>query len=55
MLSSVLIVSNILITASFAPPCAGPHKDTIPALIHANGLANELPVILTVEVEAFYS
>lgn len=38
-----------------APPWAGPHKETIPALIQANGLAKELPVILTVDVEAFYS
>jgi len=38
-----------------APPCQGPHKAVIPAAIQANGLANEEPAILTVEVDAFYS
>ena len=41
----------MLRTASSAPPCEGPHKDPIPAAIHAKGLASELPAIRTVEVE----
>jgi len=49
------MVSSISITASFAPPWAGPHRETIPAEIQAKGLAKDDPVILTVEVEAFYS
>jgi len=50
-----LISFNIYNTASLAPPCQGPHKAVIPAAIQANGLANEEPAILTVEVDAFYS
>lgn len=42
-------------TASLAPPCAGPQSDAMPADIQTNGLAKELPVILTVDVEAFCS
>jgi len=38
-----------------APPWAGPQSEAIPAEIQANGLARDEPVILTVEVEAFYS
>ena len=49
------ILSSILSTASLAPPCAGPHKDAIPAAIQANGLAPEDPASLTVEVDAFCS
>ena len=49
------ISSSIFITASFAPPCAGPHKDAIPAAIQANGLAPDEPASLTVEVDAFCS
>ena len=39
--------------ASFAPPCAGPHKQAIPEAIQAKGFAPEDPASLTVEVEAF--
>lgn len=46
---------NILSTASLAPPWYGPHKAVIPAAIQANGLANDEPAILTVDVDAFYS
>ena len=49
------ISSNIVKTASLAPPWYGPHKEPIPAAIQANGFANELPAIRTVEVEAFCS
>jgi len=42
-------------TASFAPPCAGPHNDAIPAAIHAKGFAKLEAAIRTVEVDAFYS
>ena len=49
------ISSSIFITASFAPPCAGPHNDAIPEAIQAKGLAPDDPASLTVEVEAFCS
>jgi hypothetical protein len=52
---SVPISLSIFSTASLAPPWYGPHSAVIPAAIHANGLANDDPAILTVEVEAFYS
>lgn len=55
LLPYLCIYSNIVNTASFAPPWYGPHNDPIPAAIHANGLANELPAILTVDVDAFCS
>ena len=55
MLFRLPISSNIRKTASLAPPWYGPHSAVIPAAIHANGLANDDPAILTVEVEAFYS
>ena len=55
MLSAVPISSSIFSAASFAPPCAGPHKDATPAAIHANGFAPEDPANLTVDVEAFCS
>jgi hypothetical protein len=47
------IFYNIVRTASLAPPWYGPHNEPIPAAMQANGLAKELPAILTVEVEAF--
>ena len=47
--------SSMLKAASFAPPCAGPHKQAIPAAIQAKGLAPEEPASLTVEVDAFCS
>jgi len=49
------ISSNISKQAWFAPPWAGPHREAIPADTQAKGFAKELPVSLTVEVEAFYS
>lgn len=55
ILSSCSIALSILITASFAPPWAGPHRLATPADNTAQGLAKEDPAILTVEVEAFYS
>ena len=42
-------------TASFAPPCSGPHSAEIPALIEAYRLAWVLPTSRTVEVDAFCS
>eukprot|EP00443_Scrippsiella_acuminata_P094175 CAMPEP_0115547950 /NCGR_PEP_ID=MMETSP0271-20121206/93915_1 /TAXON_ID=71861 /ORGANISM="Scrippsiella trochoidea, Strain CCMP3099" /LENGTH=129 /DNA_ID=CAMNT_0002981407 /DNA_START=790 /DNA_END=1180 /DNA_ORIENTATION=- len=54
-LSFVPIASNIAITASFAPPCAGPQREATPAAIQAYGFACELPAMRTVEVEAFCS
>ena len=47
------ISSSILITASFAPPCAGPQSDAIPDAIQAKRLAPDDPANLTVEVDAF--
>ena len=47
--------SSICKQASFAPPCAGPHKQATPAAIAANGFAPEEPAKRTVEVEAFCS
>src|SRR6478736_7008483 len=41
--------------ASLAPPCAGPHRQAMPAAMQANGLAPEEPAIRTVEVEALCS
>src|SRR5205823_2880612 len=41
--------------ASFAPPCAGPHKHATPAAIAANGLVPLEAHRRTVEVEAFCS
>lgn len=55
LVPSLLISYNMVNTASFAPPWYGPHNDPIPAAMQANGLARELPAILTVEVEAFCS
>ena len=55
MFSIDSISSNMFITASFAPPCAGPHNDAIPEAMHANGFAPEDPAKRTVEVDAFCS
>lgn len=33
------MLSSILSTASFAPPCAGPHSAAIPEATHAKGFA----------------
>eukprot|EP00982_Pelagococcus_subviridis_P014139 31308-Pelagococcus_subviridis.AAC.8 len=41
MFSTLPISSSISSTASFAPPCAGPHSDATPAATHANGFACE--------------
>ena len=49
------IFSSICKHASFAPPCAGPHKQATPAAMAANGLVPEEPAKRTVEVEAFCS
>jgi len=45
----------MLITASLAPPWAGPHRLAMPAAMHAYGFARLLPAILTVLVLAFCS
>ncbi len=49
------ISSSICRAASLAPPCAGPHRQAIPAAMQANGFAPEEPASRTVEVEAFCS
>jgi hypothetical protein len=49
------ICSSILITASFAPPCAGPQSADIPAAIAEYGFVPELPARRTVEVLQFCS
>ena len=49
------ISSSMFRHASFAPPCAGPHRQAIPAEMQANGLAPDEPARRTVEVEAFCS
>ena len=53
--SFVPISPSMVSTASFAPPCAGPHSDAIPAAMQANGLAPDDPASRTVEVDAFCS
>ena len=55
MRSTVPISSSILSAASLAPPCAGPHRQAMPAAMQANGLAPDDPASRTVEVEAFCS
>ena len=45
----------MLSAASLAPPCAGPHRQAMPAAMQANGLAPDEPASRTVEVEAFCS
>ena len=55
MLSTVPISSSIRNTASFAPPCAGPQSDAMPAAMHANGFAWLDPAMRTVLVLAFCS
>ena len=55
MLSGEPISSSMWITASLAPPCAGPHSEAMPAATLANGLARELDASRTVEVLAFCS
>ena len=49
------ISSSIANTASFAPPCAGPHRLAMPAATHANGFALDDPAMRTVLVLAFCS
>src|SRR5512145_1550760 len=41
--------------ASFAPPCAGPHKHATPAAIAANGFVPDDAQSRTVDVDAFCS
>ncbi len=41
--------------ASFAPPCAGPHRQATPAAIAANGLVPDEAHSRTVDVDAFCS
>ncbi len=41
--------------ASFAPPCAGPHRHATPAAIAANGLVPDDAHSRTVDVDAFCS
>ena len=53
--STVPISCSMLSAASFAPPCAGPHRQAMPAAMQANGLAPDDPARRTVEVEAFCS
>jgi hypothetical protein len=53
--STVPICSSIASTASFAPPCAGPHSAEMPEEIAAYGFAPVLPARRTVEVLAFCS
>src|SRR5207302_10370149 len=55
ILSTEPISDSIASAASLAPPCAGPHRQAMPAAIQAKGLATEEPAIRTVEVEAFCS
>jgi hypothetical protein len=55
MRSGVPISSSILSAASLAPPCAGPHRQAMPAAMQAKGLAPDEPASRTVEVEAFCS
>src|SRR5438128_9746927 len=49
------ISASIFSAASLAPPCAGPHRQAMPAAIQANGLAPDEPDRRTVEVDAFCS
>src|ERR1700738_3507793 len=55
ILSTVPISASIASAASLAPPWAGPHRQAIPAAMHAKGLAPDEPAIRTVDVEAFCS
>jgi hypothetical protein len=55
MRSTEPISASIFSAASLAPPCAGPHRQAMPAAMQANGLAPEEPASRTVEVEAFCS
>src|SRR5215468_9317889 len=55
ILSTEPISDSIASAASLAPPCAGPHRQAMPAAMQANGLAPEEPAMRTVEVEAFCS
>ncbi len=55
MRSTVPISRSIRRQASFAPPCAGPHRQATPAAMQAKGLAPEEEARRTVEVEAFCS
>jgi hypothetical protein len=41
MFPSDPISANMRSTASFAPPCAGPHREAMPAAMQAKGLACE--------------
>src|ERR1700731_729456 len=55
ILSTVPMSASIASAASLPPPCAGPHRQEMPAARQANGLAPDEPAIRTVEVEAFCS
>src|ERR1700731_746402 len=55
ILSTEPIPDSIASAASLAPPCAGLHRQAMPAAMQANGLAPEEPAMRTVEVEAFCS
>jgi hypothetical protein len=55
ILSTVPISRSMFSAASLAPPCAGPHRQAMPAAMQAKGLAPEEPARRTVEVEAFCS
>ena len=49
------MASSIGMQVSFAPPCARPQSEAMPAAMQAKGLAWELAAMRTVEVEAFCS
>ena len=55
MFSTLPISSSISSTASFAPPCAGPHSAETPAEIAEYGFAPVEAARRTVEVLAFCS
>ena len=49
------ISESMFSAASFAPPCAGPHRHAMPAATHANGFAPDELASRTVDVDAFCS
>mmetsp|Transcript_51749 Transcript_51749/g.118901 ORF Transcript_51749/g.118901 Transcript_51749/m.118901 type:complete len:214 (-) Transcript_51749:221-862(-) len=55
MCSTEPISASMRSTASLAPPCAGPHREAIPAAMHAKGLACDEEAMRTVDVLAFCS
>src|SRR5688572_16453641 len=55
MFLTLSMCASIFSTASFAPPCAGPHRLATPAAMQANGFAPVEPARRTVDVDAFCS